>query len=395
MAPFGATMLALNPQTQTLCDLAPPNAFVLDGLQRGETRAEIVADYADFFPVDSDVAAGHVDGIVAEFWKEKLFDGDPDRGDNVRPGAGATPGPGAGLAERAAPPFLAEPALDMVLSCGGPQVRVLCEDPDIARLVEAATAPASRIDKSKTPPPLTISLAGQGGNYTINIDGDVESDGPAPPTDRATARSTLMREIIGHSVARRPPSVLLHATAVEIDGGCVILAAPSGSGKSTLAASLVAAGGRLVADDILPLSADGDTVVPVPAAISVKSGSWPLLGADYPELDGLPVFQHRGINTKYLWPGPDRTSNGPVRPTAIIFITRSEGAPVTGEGATCEDLRPVCSAKFLIKTGSQIRGLGEEGFAAFARFALTCPAYTATYATLAEGIDMVRRVARA
>lgn len=43
--------------------------------------------------------------------------------------------------------------------------------------------------------------------------------------------------------------LLVHATAVAIDGAAVLLRGPSGSGKSDLALRLVDAGARLVADD--------------------------------------------------------------------------------------------------------------------------------------------------
>jgi hypothetical protein len=51
--------------------------------------------------------------------------------------------------------------------------------------------------------------------------------------------------------------LVLHASAVEIDGRAVVFIAPSGYGKSTLAASFVLAGARLLCDDALVLEASG------------------------------------------------------------------------------------------------------------------------------------------
>ena len=56
-------------------------------------------------------------------------------------------------------------------------------------------------------------------------------------------------------------SLLMHATAVAIDGGAVLLRGGSGSGKSDLALRLIDAGGQLVSDDQPLLRRDGDRVV--------------------------------------------------------------------------------------------------------------------------------------
>lgn len=47
--------------------------------------------------------------------------------------------------------------------------------------------------------------------------------------------------------------VVLHATAVELDGVALAVCGPSGSGKSTTAALLAARGASLMSDDIVPL----------------------------------------------------------------------------------------------------------------------------------------------
>jgi serine kinase of HPr protein (carbohydrate metabolism regulator) len=63
--------------------------------------------------------------------------------------------------------------------------------------------------------------------------------------------------------------LLLHATAVAIDGRALVLRGPSGSGKSDLALRLIDAGARLVADDQSELCRQGDRViVRAPAAIT-------------------------------------------------------------------------------------------------------------------------------
>ena len=64
-------------------------------------------------------------------------------------------------------------------------------------------------------------------------------------------------------------SLLLHATAVAIDDGAVLLRGPPGCGKSDLALRLIDGGARLIADDqALLLRRDAHILVRAPATIS-------------------------------------------------------------------------------------------------------------------------------
>ncbi|MBV8505978.1 MAG: hypothetical protein JOZ11_09250 [Alphaproteobacteria bacterium] len=63
--------------------------------------------------------------------------------------------------------------------------------------------------------------------------------------------------------------ILVHATAIAIDGRAVLLRGRSGVGKSDLALRLIDGGARLVADDQVELRRAGERVlVSAPAAIA-------------------------------------------------------------------------------------------------------------------------------
>jgi serine kinase of HPr protein (carbohydrate metabolism regulator) len=63
--------------------------------------------------------------------------------------------------------------------------------------------------------------------------------------------------------------LLVHATAVSIEGGAVLLRGPSGSGKSDLALRLIDGGARLISDDQTLLRRERDRVLAeAPAAIA-------------------------------------------------------------------------------------------------------------------------------
>ena len=55
--------------------------------------------------------------------------------------------------------------------------------------------------------------------------------------------------------------LLMHGTAVAIEGRAVLLRGASGAGKSDLGLRLIDAGGRLIADDQSELCRSGDTIV--------------------------------------------------------------------------------------------------------------------------------------
>ena len=79
--------------------------------------------------------------------------------------------------------------------------------------------------------------------------------------------------------------LLIHATAVAIDGHAVLLRGPSGCGKSDLGLRLIDAGGRLVADDQSELSRRGDVLfVRAPATIG---GLLEIRGIGIMRLDSL------------------------------------------------------------------------------------------------------------
>ncbi|HEY3910585.1 MAG TPA: HPr kinase/phosphatase C-terminal domain-containing protein [Stellaceae bacterium] len=64
-------------------------------------------------------------------------------------------------------------------------------------------------------------------------------------------------------------TILVHATAVAIDGEALLLRGPAGAGKSDLALRLIDGGARLVADDQAVLRRLGDRVlVRAPAVIA-------------------------------------------------------------------------------------------------------------------------------
>ena len=110
------------------------------------------------------------------------------------------------------------------------------------------------------------------------------------------------------AVNRRRYFMEIHAAALLHRGRCVLLPGAPGSGKSTLAAALAASGFRYLSDEAALLEEPALTVRPVPLALTVKTGSVPLLEPWYPGLRALPAHQREdGTQVRYLEPpGPAR-----------------------------------------------------------------------------------------
>ncbi|MDH3754864.1 MAG: PqqD family protein [Acidimicrobiia bacterium] len=148
-----------------------------------------------------------------------------------------------------------------------------------------------------------------------------------------TARSAsgligqLMWNVNRLTVARSGRYLLLHASALAMEGDAVVLPAVMNSGKSTLAAALVGAGYDYLTDEATAIDLDAGRVVPFPKAITLDPGSQLL----FPHLDPHPHLAPRG---KWQVP-PNEIRDGSADSTGvlrhIVFPVHDEGAANTLE----------------------------------------------------------------
>jgi hypothetical protein len=146
--------------------------------------------------------------------------------------------------------------------------------------------------------------------------------------------------------------LVLHASAVEVDGHAVCFMGTSYFGKSSLAASLHTCGHRIVADDVTALDMRSDPPLAVPAfpQLKVDPAVSRLLGYDDRSLLPLhPLESRRGLRLSdgfspsplplalvYLL-GSDRTAGVPAGPQDVLVelignsfparLNRSGGGP--------------------------------------------------------------------
>ena len=98
----------------------------------------------------------------------------------------------------------------------------------------------------------------------------------------------LLGPVLGHFLRRRG-ALCLHASAVLLDGRCVVFAGPAGAGKSTLAAAMARNGRGILAEDVCRIERDGAAFVVQPGyprirlwddvaeLIDVRTAALPLL----------------------------------------------------------------------------------------------------------------------
>lgn len=95
---------------------------------------------------------------------------------------------------------------------------------------------------------------------------------PAPSADERLLRLYLLGRIFGALLHQRG-LLILHGSAVAVDGEAVAFLGNSGSGKSTAAASLIIKGYPMVADDLVAIDASGARPMVHPAFPQLKL--WP------------------------------------------------------------------------------------------------------------------------
>ena len=111
----------------------------------------------------------------------------------------------------------------------------------------------------------------------------------------------------------------LHASAVDMGGRVITVCGLSGAGKSTLAALLVARGGRVVADDMLVLGAEGALAWAGAGGLKLASKSLARIGRTP---DGLALAND--VEGKYFLPLPGaRHDASPIS----TLVRLEEGAP--------------------------------------------------------------------
>jgi len=357
---FGDGLLAHNRLTAALCSLNEIGGFVLRERLADRSPQQIAAELANQFGVKKSSVEQDI-GLLEAKWREANLIVDSQA---------------SGFGEAQSAPPVAEFRCDLTISCGGGPVRLRCEEPVLAGLLEAVAAPARHPGIGQS----AVDVLYRDEVYSGWVDGQMNWSS----SDRAVARHWALRDAIATSLQATPPAAIIHASGISLGGEGIVIAALSGSGKTTLASGLLASGGKLISDDLLPLCGDGEHLSPLPFALSVKSGSWPIVGDFFPVLFDSAIFGNRNLQIRYYWPGEANVEKNAV-PARLIILPRWDPQATAQTSA----LPPEEAIELLIRTGTRLVGC-EGALAAFAHFGENIPAYAITYPDLDAGIGLAK-----
>lgn len=180
---------------------------------------------------------------------------------------------------------------------------------------------------------------------------------PWPGSEEEDVRVFVQSSVMA-ALAHQNGLLPMHASAVEVDGGCVLFMGGPGSGKSTLAAALYRQGRPLVAEDmsVVEVGADGVPVVhPGYRHLKLWQASLDAVG-----LDPAPAVPTRAHPDKYSVRLEDGLCHRPLPLRKLYLLASSSDesitfTPVRGRGKLDVIRRETYRRKFIVGFGNERR----------------------------------------
>jgi hypothetical protein len=186
----------------------------------------------------------------------------------------------------------------------------------------------------------------------------------------------------------------LHASAIDVPGGCVAFVGESGAGKSTLAAALAECGHQIIADDVCCLQAGKEAATWV----------WPNVGRIRLWEDAMTALGYGGLHVERVWRGlnkyfiPLHSPPSPTEPRRLSAIYHLRAAS-DGRTTSIERVRGAEAVEVLMQHVYRL-GLAEHmgykpaAFMACAAVAGSVPVFRFTrplgFDALAEALNLLK-----
>ncbi|MGD8816469.1 MAG: PqqD family protein [Acidobacteriota bacterium] len=280
--------------TQAFCRLNETASIIWDVLEQGHDEARIAADLTENHGVSRSVADDYVRSTLCDLGA-RGFLADPDE---LSAPPRDAPQAGPDLAAWRTPiPRLKQ---HLLLEVRELRIEVSADDRRCTNLLEQVFGFLLARDES-TQARATIGISihtSPADRYTVHYGAttvpDCRLDQVPPLVHAAMARAYYDFNF---------RFLALHSAAVCAEGKLLLLPGGAGAGKSSLTAALLARGFGYVTDELLLVDLYAKTLTGAPLAIGLKPGAWQLVGAIYPGVASMPVFERQdGRRVKYLTP---------------------------------------------------------------------------------------------
>nr|CRH08078.1 Conserved protein of unknown function [Candidatus Magnetococcus massalia] len=183
---------------------------------------------------------------------------------------------------------------------------------------------------------------------------------------------------------------ILHAAALERDGGVLLMPGVPGSGKSTLAAALSQQGWRLLSDEFGIIAPHTKQAIPIPKSIALKNASIDALAALYPNAPMGPRFPNTRKGTVAHLPCGDEALEKMAQRAEVrwIIFPRFE----QGQGMQLESVMPDRLFPRLAGGAFNYESLGAAAFQTVATLAESVPAYAMHYGDMAQALATIAQI---
>jgi len=190
------------------------------------------------------------------------------------------------------------------------------------------------------------------------------------------ARFLAMQALIAALTGGDATSAILHAGLVVKAQAGLLLAGTTGRGKTTLTLALADAGWAFGGDDMIALRSDG-TATALPLGAHLKQNK------DVQARSDARVVAWCDADGGLFWPPLTVTSGSHINIRAILLPHHApDHAP------TLNAVSPEAALEALVTTGSEPIGT-TQSLSGIATLVNTAPAYTMTYASTAQALDLI------
>lgn len=292
---------AVLPGTGILIHLSPTARLVLEYLQTGTTRDQIVREFSGSGMAPASQIKHDVDQLLDTLTLDisTALSSPPAAPYTVKP--------------------LSEPVTHAVYLLFEKVVLVRYPNQDVAATCHPLLEPM--LLPVETAHDLTVEFEQRTDEYLVRCGLASVTIDKAPQAAFSALQCVILfhdREVSGLF------DVVMHAGAVVGPKGAWLVGGASGNGKSTLVARLDAEGHRVLSDDLVPLDLSEQSLLPLPMALSIKESGWTKVSAFRPDLDTVPPQRTSiGKHVRYLAQlNPPKDSDRKGHPFAGLLLPR-------------------------------------------------------------------------